>query len=160
VSAHPSAHAISRCPWCPYIPRKLATIRGQFGCPLIRPWCPHSRPHIWRLIFPPTPIYVRTASRVLGSPRTPSRTFPLGFYPPVSTCPHMSSHHPLPLTRQWVADYRRWGNQPKPEVEAAPPGCPFELWLKFNSVPDLLGPQSWENYDRQIEDWQRRRRER
>jgi hypothetical protein len=45
--------------------------------------------------------------------------------------------HPLPLTRQWVEDYKRYGTGPKPDTETAAPGVPFERWLKNNPMPDL-----------------------
>jgi hypothetical protein len=46
--------------------------------------------------------------------------------------------HPLPLTRQWVEDYKRWGNKPKPEAPdtVAAVGS-FERWLADHPMPDL-----------------------
>jgi hypothetical protein len=43
--------------------------------------------------------------------------------------------HPLPLTRQWVEDYKRYGTKPKPEGAESP--IPYEQWLKDNPPPDL-----------------------
>jgi hypothetical protein len=71
------------------------------------------------------------------------------------------SNHPLPLTRQWCADYRKYGNGPKPEKPGNDPFASFRDWLLDNPPPNLLDPSlSWENYDRQMAHWQRRRRER
>ena len=42
---------------------------------------------------------------------------------------------PLPLTRQWVEDYKRYGTEPKPEGAESP--IPYEQWLKDNPPPDL-----------------------
>jgi len=70
----------------------------------------------------------------------------------------MTEPHPLPLTRQWVADYKKYGSGPARAKGIR--GLLFEEWLKDNPYPDLLGPQDWANYDRQVTDWQRRRRER
>jgi hypothetical protein len=53
--------------------------------------------------------------------------------------------HPLPETRKWMADYRRWVAEgcPSREEEAArraagvEPGAPFQEWLGKNQPPDL-----------------------
>lgn len=88
--------------------------------------------------------------------------------------------HPLPLTRKWMEDYRRWVAEgcPSPEEEAwrraagIEPGMPFGDWLGKNPAPDLqelvahcdgydkIPPEGWAEYDQAMAEWQRRRRAR
>ena len=91
--------------------------------------------------------------------------------------PTTGGKHPLPLTRKWVEDYRRWIREgcPTPEQEvarSAPPAKPetFEQWLVRNPAPDLqqlveraggyqhITAEQWAEYDQAMADWQRRRR--
>jgi hypothetical protein len=84
----------------------------------------------------------------------------------------MSDENDLPLTRQWLLDYSRWGTDPKSPEGPPEPAIPFEQWLKDNAVPDLqelvaawggydkITPEAWAAYDRALADWERRRRER
>src|SRR5262249_10917947 len=93
--------------------------------------------------------------------------------------------HPLPLTRQWVEDFKHYGTRPKSEGEIPAPGL-LEQWLEENPPPDLqelveragrrhpvslgeaytgdgyqhLTAEEWAEYDRAMADWQRRYRER
>jgi len=77
--------------------------------------------------------------------------------------------HPLPLTRAWMADYKRWAAEgcPTPEEEAAraagaaPVGPPDlqELLARFGGY-DKITPEAWAAYDKAMAVWQRRRRER
>jgi hypothetical protein len=105
--------------------------------------------------------------------------------------------HPLPKTRQWVEDYKRYGTGPKPEGAPSAP-MPYERWLQLNPPPSLdelvdragrrraaelgetyiedpfermkkaphqagfphITPEEWAEYDRQMAEWQRKRRER
>jgi len=82
----------------------------------------------------------------------------------------------LPLTRQFVAEYQRYGTDPKPEhTEPEPdegPADDFAAWLAANPCPDLqklieraggydkITAEQWAEYDCAMADWQRRRRER
>jgi hypothetical protein len=79
--------------------------------------------------------------------------------------------HPLPLTRQWVEDYKRYGTEPKPVEGAATipldaTGCPDlqALVERAGARPPHQGgyphitPEEWVEYDRSITAWQAARR--
>jgi hypothetical protein len=93
--------------------------------------------------------------------------------------------HPLPLTRQWVEDYKRYGTAPKPEGAEAPtsdnPPPDLQALVEragrqhaaaigeqyvedpFKRPPHQGGyqhitPEEWAEYDRTMAAWQAARR--
>jgi hypothetical protein len=73
--------------------------------------------------------------------------------------------HPLPLTRRWVEDYKRWAAEgyPTPVEEAArkatstgPPDLQ-ELVERAGGYQHIT-PEEWAEYDRAMAAWQRWRR--
>ena len=92
--------------------------------------------------------------------------------------PTIGGKRPLPLTRKWVEDYRRWVREgcPTPEQEAARGAAPaspetFAQWLARNPAPDLqelveraggyqhITAKQWAEFDRQRAEWEARRRD-
>jgi hypothetical protein len=88
--------------------------------------------------------------------------------------------HPLPKTRAWMEDYKRWVAEgcPTPEEEAGrravgvTPGMPYAEWIGKDPAPDLqelvahfggydkIPPEAWAAYDKTMAAWQLRRRAR
>jgi hypothetical protein len=74
----------------------------------------------------------------------------------------------LPLTRQWVEDYLRFGTGPR--LERGLLGVPFEQWVRDNPPPDLqelvsrfgsytdIPAASWKEFDRAMLEWDMRRK--
>jgi hypothetical protein len=64
--------------------------------------------------------------------------------------------HQLPLTRQWVEDYRRYGTDPKPQgVEDHSPPDLQELVGRAGGYVNIT-PAEWAEYDRAMVEWKRR----
>ena len=72
-------------------------------------------------------------------------------------------YHPLPLTRKWREDYRRWIREgcPTPEQAAAAPSAPPDLQELVARAGgyDRITVEQWAEFDRQMADWQVRRRD-
>jgi len=69
---------------------------------------------------------------------------------------------PLPLTRKWVEDYRRWVREgcPTPEQAAAAPAAPPDLQELVARAGgyDRITAEQWAEFDRQMAEYQTRRR--
>ena len=66
--------------------------------------------------------------------------------------------HQLPLTPQWVEDYRRYGVDPKSAgVEDDSPPDLQELVERAGGYQHIT-PEEWAAYDQAMAAWQRRRR--
>ena len=76
----------------------------------------------------------------------------------------MAKPHPLPLARKWREDYRRWARDgcPTPEQAAAAPALPPDLQELVERAGgyDRITAEQWAEFDRQMADWQVRRRAR
>ena len=76
-------------------------------------------------------------------------------------------YHPLPLTRKWREDYRRWIREgcPTPEQAAVrgaaddPPPDLQKLVARAGGYHRITAEQ-WAEFDRQMAEWQARRRTR
>jgi hypothetical protein len=71
-------------------------------------------------------------------------------------------HHKLPLTRAWVDDYRRWVREgcPTPEQEVTGPISPPDLQKLVERAGgyDRITAEQWAEFDRQMAEYQARRR--
>jgi hypothetical protein len=77
--------------------------------------------------------------------------------------------HPLPKTRAWVAEYRRYGTEPKPPDLGATDDRNYEEWVQDNPPPDLqalvaraggyqnITPEAWAEFDQAKVKWEARR---
>jgi len=72
--------------------------------------------------------------------------------------------HPLPRTRAWCEDYRRWIRDgcPTPDQEIAAPSAPPDLQelVKRAGGYQHITTEQWAEFDRQMAGWQARRRAR
>lgn len=86
--------------------------------------------------------------------------------------PRPKEPHPLPKTRQWVEDFKKYGTDPKPKDKERPAAINFVEWLKTNPYPDLqefvahfggydkITPKAWAEYDKAVANWRQQRQER
>jgi hypothetical protein len=72
-------------------------------------------------------------------------------------------YHPLPLTRKWRDEHRRWIREgcPTPEQEATGPISPPDLQELVERAGGYqhITAEQWAEFDRQRAEWEARRRD-